>query len=109
MSYKFVLCSILITVILFGGASLMFHFGDWQRLGLVIIFAFFVGAAIAPELNPKKFKKGWLLQIVAGAIAGVVLGLFLHLDRVELLACCSVIGGFVGWLAPIWIKHIQIP
>ncbi|PUA29256.1 MAG: hypothetical protein B0W54_01240 [Cellvibrio sp. 79] len=109
MSVKTVLWSILITTSLFGGFSLIFHFGDWERFGLVVIFALFVGAAIAPEIDRKNFKKGWLLQIAAGAMAGIVIGLFFHLQSIELLACCSVIGGFLGWLAPVWITHIQIP
>lgn len=109
MSFKIVLWSILIAAAFFGGFSLLFHFGDWERFGLVIIFALFVGVVIAPEIDQKSFKNGWLLQIAAGAIAGLLLGLFFHLESIELLAYCSVIGGFLGWLAPAWIRHLQIP
>jgi uncharacterized membrane protein YeaQ/YmgE (transglycosylase-associated protein family) len=108
MDYKITVCCALIVAALFSGLSLIFYFGEWDRFAVVTFFGLFVGILAAPELEPKKFKLGWLLQISAGAMVGALAGLFFNLS-IDLVFSCSVIGGFVGWLAPSWVKHVQIP
>ena len=69
---------------------------------------FFSGLLVAPELDQKAFKMPTLFQVMSGAIAGAIVGIMLSL-RTEEMAMTSFIGGFLGWLAPYWIKHMQIP
>jgi uncharacterized membrane protein YeaQ/YmgE (transglycosylase-associated protein family) len=107
MEIKTLIYSALFTTVLFCSVSLVFYFGDWFRLGFSLFSGIFVGILLAPELEPKKFKYGWLVQITAGAIAGVFVGLFFKLE-VESIPYCSIIGGFVGWTAPGWLKHFPI-
>ena len=108
MDYKFLFLFALVFGSLFGGVSLIFYFGEWDRLAIVTLLGVLIGTLFAPELEPKKFKKGWLLQIVAGFIAGIIAGIFFGLSG-ELIFCCAIIGGFLGWIAPSWVKHVQIP
>jgi uncharacterized membrane protein YeaQ/YmgE (transglycosylase-associated protein family) len=108
MNYKLAIYSALFTTALFGGFSLIFYFGDWGRLAFVAFIGFFVGIMMAPEIEPKEFKFGWLLQISAGMVAGILAGLFFKLN-LDIIVCCSILGGFIGWTAPKWIKHIDIP
>ena len=100
-------CALSISAI-FGLVSAVFYFGDWSRLGIVTAIGLFVGILLAPEIEPKKFKRGWLLQMIAGLFAGLLVGLFFGLDE-SLIVSCGVIGGFLGWIAPTWVKHVQIP
>ncbi|MES2823473.1 MAG: hypothetical protein V4732_07720 [Pseudomonadota bacterium] len=108
MKFKIIFYAALLGAFTFGVFSLVFYFGDWERLYLVTLCGFFVGVLAAPEFEPKKFKYGWLLQILAGAVAGALLGVVFLLS-IELIISCSIIGGFVGWLSPLWIKYISIP
>lgn len=108
MDYKITAYSAIVVATVFAGVSLIFYFGEWDRLGLVTLFGLFIGVLAAPELEPKKFKRGWLLQVPAGAIAGIIAGLFFSLS-IGLLVSCSIIGVFLGWIAPSWIKHVSIP
>lgn len=108
MSLKVTCYSALFFTALFSLFSLVFYFGDWQRLAFVAFVGFFVGVMLAPEFEPKKFKRAWLLQILAGAIAGLILGVVGGYS-IGLLICCAFIGAFIGWLAPSWLKYVQIP
>ena len=94
--------------VLFGAISLIFYFGEWSRFFLVSSFGLFVGLVAAPEFEPRAFKKAWLFQLVNGIIAGVLIGLVLGLSQENIFAI-AIIGGFVGWSAPYWVKHVQIP
>jgi presenilin-like A22 family membrane protease len=108
MNVKITLYSILIATVAFCGISLVFYFGDWSRLIFCALTGLFVGILLAPELEPKKFRNGWLLQISAGAIAGIFIGLFFRQES-EFIIYCSILGGFIGWTAPKWIKHFPFP
>ena len=94
MDYKILLFTALAFAAVFGGFSIIFYFGEWDRLAIVSVMGLFFGALFAPEIEPKKFKRGWLLQIVAGSIAGAMVG-FLFSLSVDLIFCCSIIGGFL--------------
>jgi hypothetical protein len=91
--------------VIFGLFSFVFYFGDWYRLGFVAAFGLFFGICSAPEIEPKKFKQGWLLQIAAGFIAGLLVGVFFNLE-IGLIFSCGIIGGFVGRLTPMWIRYV---
>jgi hypothetical protein len=101
------LCSLSFSA-LFGLVSLVLYFGEWERLLLVCLFGFFIGFVAAPEFEPKAFKKAWLLQLSGGVIAGLLVGLIFGLNNENIVAV-ALIGGFIGWTAPYWIKHVPIP
>lgn len=92
----------------FGLVSLVLYFGEWERLLLLCLLGFFIGFVAAPEFEPNAFKKAWLLQLSGGAIAGLLVGLIFVLNSENILALV-LIGGFIGWAAPYWIKHVPIP
>lgn len=96
-------CALFFAVI-FGLFSFVFYFGDWHRLGFVAAFGLFFGICAAPDIEPKKFKHGWLLQIAAGFIAGLLAGVFFNLE-IGLIFSCGIIGGFVGRLTPMWARY----
>ena len=108
MNFKVTLYSVIFFSVISALFSLIFYFGDWQRLLVASSFGLFLGLMAAPEIEPKKFKHGWLLQISSGTIAGIVFGFFLQLSS-ESISICSIIGGLIGWLAPLWVKHASIP
>ena len=88
--------------------SLVFYFGDWPRLLFVSLIGLFVGLVAAPELEPKVFKHAWLFQLCSGAAAGLLLVITIHPSS-EALVLAVILGGFLGWSAPIWAKHVPIP
>jgi uncharacterized membrane protein YeaQ/YmgE (transglycosylase-associated protein family) len=94
--------------LVFSGFSLVFYFGDWSRLILVACFGLFIGFLAAPEFAPKAFKKAWVIQLICGAIAGAIVGMVFNLNNTD-IASASIIGGFIGWSANLWIKHVPIP
>ncbi|WP_444916853.1 hypothetical protein [Microbulbifer sp. JMSA003] len=88
--------------------SLVFYFGDWNRLLVVSALGLFIGFLAAPEIDPKAFKKAWLVQLVCGAIAGVLAGLAFSFAA-NVLIYTAIIGGFIGWSANLWVKHVTLP
>jgi len=92
----------------FSTVSLFFYYGEWERLSIVTVFGIFIGLLAAPEFDRKAFKSPALFQIICGSLAGATLGVFFT-KQLELIILSSLIGGFAGWLAPYWLKHVQIP
>lgn len=100
--------SSVIFAVIFGGLSLLLYFGDWPRMALLSSLGLFVGVVAAPEFEPKAFKRAWLLQLMAGFVAGGIIGVLFNLGATEVTAI-ALVGGIVGWSAPIWVKHVPIP
>ena len=96
------------TASFFGGFSLIFYFGDWARFLFAFSVGLFAGLVGAPELEEKAFKNAALFQIISGTIAGSITGLYFGLS-INNVITGAIAGGFLGWLAPYWIKHVQIP
>lgn len=94
--------------LVFSCFSLVFYFGDWPRLTLVGSFGLFFGFVAAPEFEPKAFKKAWVIQSVCGVIAGGIMGFVFSLNDTD-IASVSIIGGFIGGTANLWVKHVPIP
>jgi len=92
----------------FGLSSLLFYFGDWKRTLLVTLLGLFIGFIVAPEIEPKVFKIAWLVQLIGGLFAGGIIG-WLFLSSAEKVGISIICGGIFGWLAPFWVKHVQIP
>ena len=94
--------------IFFAIFSVVFYFGDWTRLTVVLFPGFFIGLVAAPEIEPEAFKNPWLLQLLSGLVAGLITGLFFDLNSINLLTT-TLAGGLLGWSAPFWVKHIGVP
>jgi len=101
------LCS-LITAFVFSIFSIVFYYGDWDRLLVVSLLGFFLGLIAAPELDPKAFKRACLFQLLSGMVSGGVIGWILCPDQICILIAI-VAGGLLGWTAPFWLKLIPIP
>ena len=94
--------------IAFSAISLIFNFGDWQRLALVGSAGVFLGLVTAPTIEPKAFKHAWAYELLFGALAGAMLGLVFGAGP-EAAGIGALLGGVLGYLAPYWIKHVPIP
>ena len=105
---KILLVCGIVFAVMCSGVSLIFYFGDWDRLIYAGCFGLFVGFLAAPELKPKLFKKAWLIQLICGVIAGSIVGVVFDLSNSNIVYA-SIIGGFIGWSANLWVKHVPIP
>ncbi len=92
----------------FGLISLVFYFGEWDRLLFVSLFGFFIGLIAAPEIDKKAFPNPAIFQVFSGLMAGLVIGVAFSLD-IDKIILLTILGGVLGWLAPYWIKYVQIP
>ena len=92
----------------FGLISLVFYFGEWERLLFVSLFGFFIGLIAAPEIDKQAFPKPAIFQVLSGLMAGLVIGVAFSLDTDKIMFL-AILGGVLGWLAPYWIKYVQIP
>lgn len=103
---------ILISICFFAGAfsavSLVFYFGDWWRLIFVSFMGVCVGLVAAPSIEPKAFKNAWAYEISFGALAGAIVPA-VFAGGAGAIAVGALLGGMLGYLAPYWIKHIDIP
>jgi len=88
--------------------SLLFYFGDWQRLGFIFVLGLFLGFIAAPEFEPKVFKYPTVFQFIGGLIFGMLLGIFFKLDVSSIIAL-SAIGAVLGATASYWLKHVPLP
>ena len=93
---------------IFGLVSLVFYFGEWERLFIVTALGLFIGLLAAPEFDKKAFKNPTLFQTVSGAIGGAI-ACSLFATDMEALILSSFVGGFIGWSASFWVKHVPIP
>ena len=93
---------------MFAVVSAIFYFGEWYRLIAVSCIGAFVGLVAAPEFEPKAFARPRLVQAVSGLFAGVFSGVAVGF-ALDLVLAAGALGLLVGFLAPIWIKHVQIP
>ncbi|ENO14042.1 hypothetical protein J057_21650 [Marinobacter nanhaiticus D15-8W] len=100
--------SVLFFGVAFSAVSLVFYFGDWQRLALVGSAGVFVGLVAAPTIEPKAFKHAWAYELLFGALAGAILGLVSGAGP-QAAGLGALLGGVLGYLAPYWIKHVPIP
>jgi uncharacterized membrane protein YjjP (DUF1212 family) len=94
--------------LVFGAFSLMLYFGDWTRLGFVFFMGLFIGLMAAPEIEPKAFKRAWMIQVGSGMVSAVLLALAFQLDA-DLMLPMALLGGLLGWFAPLWLRHVPIP
>ena len=99
------------SILFFGGAfsivSLVFYFGDWQRLLLVTSMGVFIGLVAAPSIEPKAFKYAWRYEIVFGSLAGLMIALIFE-NNTDVIVSGMFVGGLLGYLAPYWVKYVQL-
>lgn len=106
--FKITLYSSLAFALVFSLFSLLFYFGNWNRLAVAFILGLFIGIIAAPEFEPKAFKQAWIFQVLGAMLFGVVLGIALHLE-VTSIVVISFVSAFLGLTASYWIKHVPIP
>lgn len=97
-----------IPAILFALVSTINHLGDWSRFGMVAGFGFVVGQLAVPWFFPGAVRYPSVWQGAWGLIAGLACALAMSLDGRAMVVACAI-GLVVGLLAPLWIKHVQIP
>lgn len=107
-SIKISILSSLSFASIFGLVSLIFYFGEWQRLYTVTALGIFIGFLAAPEFDKKAFKNPVIFQTASGAICGLITCI-LFTTNIEVLILSGFIGAFIGWSASFWIKHVPIP
>jgi hypothetical protein len=105
---RFVILSISFFTVVFAIVSLIFYFGDWDRLAAVTLMGLFIGLVAAPEFEPKAFKKAWIWQLVSASVFGGLFGYVFSGDS-EVIIACIIIFGFLGVTASYWVKHVQVP
>ena len=66
------------------------------------------GAIAAPEVSPEAFHRPALWQTACGAVGAVALAAALGADARGLVGA-AVVGGVLGFFAPAWVKHVDIP
>lgn len=93
---------------LFAAASLLFSFGEWRQLFLLLIMGMCIGALAAPVFVPKEFEKPLYLQTISGTLAGFF-GFLAATSNVQSALLGAVLGAVVGATAPIWSKQIEMP
>lgn len=103
---------IIFSVLFFGSVfslfPLIFNFGDWDRLAFAAFLGIFVGFVAAPSIEPKAFRNAWAYELGGGCLAGATMGFVLGTGA-EVVGIGALLGGFIGYLAPYWVKHVQIP
>lgn len=86
--------------------SLLFNFGHWKQLVLLMLTGMGIGVLLAPVFTPENFKNPILLQIFAGAFAG-----FFGVYALSLSIASGLLGAGVGAVfgaaAPLWSKPIE--
>ncbi|WP_423200799.1 Transmembrane protein (plasmid) [Cupriavidus sp. H19C3] len=91
--------------ILLGGLASGYSLQNVLFLGSA---GFFVGAIGAPEIEPKLFRFPRLWQVSFSVLAGVLVAVHLQVGALG-YSIAVLVGVILGYFAPFWIKHIQIP
>lgn len=100
--------SILFFTVIFTVVSSVMYFGDWGMVALISCAGLFVGVVAAPSFEPKAFKHAWAYELFSGAAAGGAFGLAFG-GVAEAAGLGALLGAFLGYLAPFWVKHVQVP
>lgn len=94
-----------VVFILFGGLTSGYSLRSVLCLGSA---GFFVGAIGAPEIKPKLFRFPTLWQICFSVLGCIFIAA--HLEAGALgYSLAAVAGLILGYSAPFWIAHIQVP
>ena len=101
--YGFGLAAIFFVIALI--KSMVYGDMNFQAGAALCIVGFSLGVMAAPEFEPKEFRKSWVWQLCAGSLGGGALAIFLQAQP-ELVFASMFVGGFLGFFAPIWLKHL---
>jgi len=80
----------------------------WQGSALLGLSGATFGAIAAPDLEPKAFRVPALWQMAFGAIGGCLMGAYMQWSWVA-IAASTAVGATLGFAAPWWVRHAQIP
>lgn len=91
--------------VVFGGLS---HGYSIESISFLALMGILLGAIAAPEIEPKAFRYPALWQACFGAFGGSVFSIFVW-QSLEAAAVGALAGCLLGYLAPYWAKHINVP
>jgi hypothetical protein len=67
-----------------------------------------IGAMGAPEFYPEVFRSPALWQVGAGVVSGLACAVAFSSTAIG-LTLGGLVGAFIGFLAPYWVKHVNVP
>jgi len=79
-----------------------------QSIALLALAGGMLGAVAAPELEPKAFRHPILWQVAFSTIGFLLCAAILSAGA-EGFALAGALGCVAGYLAPYWLKHVQVP
>ena len=100
----------------FALAVLFVGVGGWRfgfevrTVALLAVLGVTVGVLAAPEFE-RKPRVTWVVgawQALAGLFGGVCVALLVA-PSAEAMGIGALLGGLVGFLAPAWLRHVQLP
>ena len=99
--------SIILSVIgiVFGGLTYGFTFRTVIVYGLI---GTFLGAIAAPEFEPKYFQHPIIWQVVSSTIGCLLFAYGIQAPS-EGYILALLVGGFLGYTANYWVKHVVFP
>lgn len=94
-----------IVFVVFGGFA---HGFTMRNVAWLAISGAIFGAIGAPWVEPKAFRYPTLWQIFFSVFGCLLLAGFLQ-SSAEGYVLAVVVGIILGYLAPYWVKHVQVP
>jgi len=91
--------------VIFGGIA---HGYTWRNVALLASAGAVIGAIGAPYIEPQAFRHPTLWQMFFSVLGCVLLAVYLSAGA-DGYALAIVVGIVIGYLAPYWVKHIQVP
>lgn len=91
--------------VVFGGFA---HGFTMRNVAWLAISGAIFGAIGAPWLEPKAFRYPTLWQIFFSVFGCLLLAGYLQ-SSAEGYALAAGVGIILGYLAPYWVKHVQVP
>ena len=91
--------------IVFGGLTYGFTFRTVIVYGL---FGALLGAISAPELEPKYFQYPMIWQVISSIMGCLLFAYGIHASS-EGYVLALLVGGFLGYTAHFWVKHVVFP
>lgn len=92
-------------VVIFSGMAVSYSI---ESMSWLAVSGAILGAISAPEIDPKAFRYPALWQILFAVIGCVILARAVDASFEGYLLAVPI-GIAIGYLAPYWIKHIQVP
>ncbi len=93
--------------VLFAASSILSHHTASLVVPAAAIGAFFAIVGL-PMIDAKKWKESALRDVVAGAMAGIVIAFWADAP-LEGYITAILLGILLGFVAPLIVRHVQLP